>query len=203
MKNTGQINRGSVLGEKICKLSKQEGVDYILEIGTWNGLGSTKCIIDGIKESDSVKKGMSIDCNLKRCEEALGNLVPIPKGFVIKQGTIVDSVELEPLLKQLTCPKFIKWLQEDLKNIRTSANVFDELPMVIDLCIIDGGEFSGALEFAKLWKRCRYIILDDTNTFKHSQSRKYILQHPDVFNIIIDERKERNGFLICKNKKYV
>jgi len=37
MKNQGQINRGTVLGEKIYELSKQQDVSYILDIGTWTG----------------------------------------------------------------------------------------------------------------------------------------------------------------------
>lgn len=203
MKKQGQINRGSILGEEIYKLAKRADVDYILEIGTWNGLGSTKCIIDGIIDSSTPKRGISIDCNLKRSKDALTNLIPIPKNFIIKQGTIVNCAELEPLLDKLHSPKFKRWLKEDLHEIKSAPNVFDDLPAIIDLCVLDSGEFSGVLEFSKLWKRCRYIVLDDTNTLKFSQSRKFIIAHSGLFEIIMDETKERNGFLICKNTKYV
>ncbi len=202
-KDQGQINRGSTLGEEIYKLAKRDDVDYVFEIGTWNGLGSTKCIIDGIRDARTLKKGMSIDCNLKRSKEALGNLVHIPRGFLIKQGTVVETDELAPLLNKLKSTSHKKWLEEDLKWIESSSNVFDELPMVIDLCVMDGGEFSGTLEFFKLWKRCRYMVLDDTITLKHSQSRKFIINHPELFEIVMDNTRERNGFMICKNKNYV
>jgi len=203
MKKQGQINRGSILGEAIYKLAKQEGVDYIFEIGTWNGLGSTKCIIDGIRDAKSPKKGMSIECNLSRNKEALSNLVYIPHNFTIKQGTVVNYDELEPLMNTLQSDKHKRWLSEDLQEIKNAPNVFKELPQIIDLCILDGGEFSGFLEFFRLWNRCRYIVLDDTNTLKHSRSRKFILKHPNKFEILMDVTNERNGFLICKNKKYV
>ena len=36
----GQINRGSILGEKIYNLCKQNDVQTIVEIGAWNGLVS-------------------------------------------------------------------------------------------------------------------------------------------------------------------
>lgn len=41
-KMSGQINRGSQLGELIFNLVKNKDYKKFLEIGTWNGQGSTK-----------------------------------------------------------------------------------------------------------------------------------------------------------------
>lgn len=198
MKKVGQINRGSDLGEKIYNLSKQDDVQTIVEIGTWNGCGSTKCIYDAVLGTK--KKVWSLECNKLRHEEAKINLGFLPPNFRLIHGTIVDAKELEPLMENLS-EGLQQWLIEDLGWIRHTPNVLDQLPEKIDLCIIDGGEFSGDIEFFRLYEKCRYIVLDDTNAIKNSNTRKFILKNKSIFSIIEDNTIERNGFLICKNEK--
>ena len=48
MKKQGQIMRGTVFGEMIYEIAKSSS--YIVDIGTWFGMGTTKCIIDGINK---------------------------------------------------------------------------------------------------------------------------------------------------------
>ena len=196
----GQINRGSLLGEKIYNLSAQKDIRTIVEIGTWNGMGSTCCIRDGV--AGTTKNVYSLECNKVRCEEAKVNLGFLPPNIKIIHGTIVDAKELEPLMEGLSEGLQV-WLREDLGWIRNTPNVLKDLPTKIDLCIIDGGEFSGSIEFFKLWEQSKIIILDDTNALKHEKTKKFILDNSDIFEIIDDNTIERNGFLICKNKNYV
>ena len=44
----GQINRGSPFGMKISLICQQEDVKNIIEVGTWNGQGTTICVMNGI-----------------------------------------------------------------------------------------------------------------------------------------------------------
>lgn len=191
----GQINRGTKFGDLIYDYSKRKDVQTIVEIGTWNGGGSTTCIRNGV--AGTKKEVWSLECNKLRHEEAKVNLGFLPPTFKLIHGTIVDSKELEPMMEDLT-PGLQEWLKEDLNWIRVTPNVLDQLPEKIDLCIIDGGEFSGDIEFFKLWERCRFIMLDDTNATKHKKTKEYILQNPDKFKLIEDNVIERNGFLICE-----
>lgn len=196
--NKGQIRRGSKLGELIYNICRQSDVKTIVEIGTWRGMGSTKCIYDAVIGTN--KQVWSLECNKLRHEEAKINLGFLPPNFKLIHGTIVEAKELEPLMEDLT-PGLQEWLREDLGWIRKTPNVIDQLPEKIDLLIIDGGEFSGEIEFFKLYERCKYIILDDTNAIKNSNTRKFILKNKSIFSIIEDNTIERNGFLICKNEK--
>lgn len=196
----GQINRGSALGDQIYELSKRKDVNVIVDIGTWNGMGSTKCIKDGVIGTN--KEVYSLECNKIRHEEAKINLMILPPNFKLIHGTIVTVKELSSILDNVS-GIHKKWLQEDINWIKTTPDVYDILPEKIDLCIFDGGEFSGELEFNKLWKRCKYIILDDTNksvSIKHYKSREFILEHSEIFNVMIDDQLDRNGFLICEVK---
>jgi len=192
----GQINRGSILGEKVYNLAKRNDVNTIVDIGTFNGMGSTKCIYDAVKGTE--KLVYSLECNKDRWEEAKRNLGKLPKNFNLIHGTIVDSNELISILENLKNEIFKDWLRADLAWLESTPNVLNQLPEKIDLCIIDGGEFSGHKEFLKLWQRCRFIVLDDTLTNKHSESRKFILDRLGKFTILSDNLKERNGFLICE-----
>jgi hypothetical protein len=196
MDRIGQINRGSILGEKIYELSRLLEVKTIVEIGTWNGMGSTKCIYDAV--IGTKKEVWSLECNLIRIGEAKVNLVFLPSSFKIIHGTIVTYQELAPKMNILENDTLKNWLKEDLGWIKTSPYVLDQLPEKIDLYIIDGGEFSGYIEFNKLWKKCKFIVLDDTISNKHTQTRKFILENPDKFKILDDNLKDRNGFLICE-----
>lgn len=43
----GQINQTSEIGRWITTLSSLSQVNFIVEVGTWTGEGSTECIIRG------------------------------------------------------------------------------------------------------------------------------------------------------------
>jgi len=122
----------------------------------------------------------------------------LPPSFKLIHGTIVTYEELAPKMQTLENETLKGWLTEDLNWIRNTPYVLDQLPEKIDLCVIDSGEFSGDLEFFKLWQKCHYIVLDDTNAIKHKETKKFILSNPDKFKIIEDNITDRNGYLICE-----
>jgi len=194
----GQINRGSLLGEHIFNLAKNPEIKSIVEIGTWNGLGTTKCIYDGIIQGNKRDYNVwSLEINLMRHKEAKTNLLPL-NNFNIIHGTIVSEEEHLKLKEKFGNHP---WLVEDIQHVKTSEYVFDKLPKNIDLLILDGGEFTSYIEFEKLWKRSHFIVLDDTNkdlSYKNWEVREFILSSPHDFKIIEDNLKDRNGFLVCE-----
>jgi len=196
----GQINRGSKLEEYIFELTKKPEVKTIVDIGTWNGMGSTKCVLDGVLSSKISKEVISLECNKMRYEEAKTNLGFLPPNFKLIHGTLINADELYPILEKLENETYKKWIQEDINWIKVIPNVFHLMPEKIDLLIVDGGEFSGEIEFFKLYERCKYIVLDDTTTNKNKKSREFILANPDKFSIIEDDLINRNGFLVTKRK---
>ncbi len=196
----GQINRGSKLGEIIYELAKKQEVKTVVEIGTWSGMGSTKCILDGVLSKRGKTDVYSLECNKMRYEEAKTNLGFLPPSFKLIHGTIVDASELRPMLQTLDNETLKGWLEEDLGWLQVTPNVLEMLPETIDLFVLDGGEFSAKKEFELLWNKCLYIVLDDTNAIKNKDTKRFILSKPDVFEIIEDNVVDRNGYLVCKNK---
>ena len=204
---TGQVNRGSSLGEIIYNLCLQDDVINIVEIGTWNGMGSTKCIYDAISEKKGDYLVYSLECNQEFYNICLENYkdLPVLNNFNLILGSIIDPEENIDPLSNFNDKFFIthsrkiqsSWREEDVENCKKVKNVIDILPHKIDLLILDGGEFSGLSEFNKLKDRSTYFILDDTNTIKNYEVSN-IMRSDIQFEILHDVVNDRNGYLVAK-----
>ena len=193
MAGQGQINRGTKLGETIYNLAKQNNIKSIVEIGTWNGLGTTKCVVDAIKGTN--KQFMSLEACEGMYRDAVRNNAPIPANVKILHGRIIEESELDTIDLHGDEPK---WLEDDRKFYRSCANIYSQIPSKIDLLILDGGEFSSYAEFHKLWQRAKFIIMDDTVVRKFGKVRQEILNSKD-FTVIDDSPQDRNGYLVVEN----
>ena len=192
----GQINRGSRLGDYIYDLVLRPEISRIVEIGTWNGLGSTMCIREAI--TDSRKAGYSVhslEANKKMHRLAVKNHRPPLANFQIVHGRVIDDVptEYDPPLR----PEEKDWLRDDLAAYRTSPNVRATLPETIDLLILDGGEFTSEQEFRLLAPRSRHIIMDDTC---RDHSRKFCRIRDEILaagpqRVVVDAIDDRNGWM--------
>lgn len=203
----GQINRTSFLGDIIYKICKQEDIKTIVEIGTWNGMGTTKCIYDAI--IDSKKEDYivySLESNKYFYEEAVNNFNSLPKikNFNLILGRIIESEDM--LNIDTADDRFFsihnrniqkEWLKEDIDNCNKVKNVLDILPKNIDLLILDGGEFSTLAEFNKLKDRAAYFILDDTTALKNFEVSN-IMRNNSNYTILYDDPNDRYGFLVSK-----
>lgn len=194
----GQIVRGSFLGEIIYNLTKREDVYDIFEIGTWNGLGSTKCIIDGIIDSDSNKKFTSVELYPEMYNLAKENLKDYSSYINMLNGSIIDYNEMfwfDFHENQLIFNYERSWFDSDLKNMKISNNVFDQVPSKIDLLILDGGEFSTYPEWNKLKDRTKIVVLDDTNVFKCYRIVEELLNDDNYIPLHII-KNDRNGYCV-------
>jgi len=200
----GQINRGTELGEIIYNIVRQEDVINIVEIGTWNGLGSTKCIRDSIIENNKTQYNViSLETNKIMYQSAINNNQPLIN-FKIINGTIIsvndfikfDEIE-DMFFNEYGRDIQINWYNEDINNCKNSLNVFKIIPENIDLLILDGGEYSTLAEYNKLKDRYRYLILDDTKCLKNKKIREEIINNQSHI-VINDNLNDRNGFIVCR-----
>jgi len=196
---TGQINEKTAVGRFLIDFIKIQDISNILDIGTWNGLGSTKCFLTALKDK-TYNSFISIECNKDKHLIAIRNLSSLIKendkllwGSIVKADEInIDRVyEIFPAFKDNT--EFQRWHSIDIKNIEISPYIFDELPEKIDVVLFDGGEFTTYFEFEKIFSMCnRFIFLDDCNVDKCMRIRNYLksLENWKEFVYI----PERNGF---------
>lgn len=200
----GQINIGSQLGDIICSMCKQDDIKVIVEIGTWNGMGTTKCIYDSIIQSNKIDFLVySLESNSVFYNQAICNLPKI-ENFNIILGRIVEVEELinidecDDNLFTIYNKEIVKsWLVEDVQNYKSVKNVLDQMPDKIDLLILDGGEFSSLSEFKKLKNRTTYFVLDDTLLIKNNEVAN-TMRHDSNYHILYDNSFDRHGFLVSK-----
>jgi hypothetical protein len=200
----GQINRGTKLGELIYKICSQTDVLNIVDIGTWNGMGTTKCIYDAIVDNNKKNYNViSLESNEEMHKQALYNL-PKLENFNLVLGRIIEIEELlnedslgQEYFKKIGRHHLEKWLKEDIINYSKIPNVINIMPEEIDVLILDGGEFSSFSEFKKLEHRSKYFILDDTNLMKNFEVSE-LIRNNNNYSILFDEPNDRNGFLIAK-----
>lgn len=191
----GQITLDTFLGsflKDICE--KNADIKTVVEIGTWDGMGSTECIIQGLGNSNkSGIKFISLESNLSMYQGAVKVWEnKLPEWVSLIHGRIVDEKDMDS--NNLNSDEK-NWFQHDLASMKTCQNVFEIIPNQIDLLLLDGGEFSTESEFKKLASRSKIIIVDDTEARKSRAIKASVISSPDKYKIIFNLPEMRNGIL--------
>tara|TARA_R110000851_G_scaffold324103_1_gene491206 strand:+ start:2673 stop:3311 length:639 start_codon:yes stop_codon:yes gene_type:complete len=205
----GQINRGSARGELIYELSKDKHNTVFVEIGTWNGAGSTRCFMDAILERPDDSILYSIESCTIRYEQATNywkfKLLPYKKPKLsLLLGRIIESSQVstpkEVIESGLTPqhPDWKKWHEADIATYSECPNIYSELPLDIDVLLLDGGEFCSYAEWEKLRSRTKIVLLDDTNVFKNHRVKEELSQSKEWTLLADCSNENNNGFLAYK-----
>ena len=204
----GQINLDSKLGKFIYEMVSKDDIKTIVEIGTWNGYGTTECIRKSIVDNNKVDYSVySLEINSDMYKQAISR--EFPKNFNIILGRVIEESDLNWMNwdEYFNSPEGYyhagnkrSWMIEDIVNLRRVENVISSIPSKIDLLILDGGEFTTYPEYLKLSQRSRFIILDDTKELKCRKVRSEIINNEN-YSIIIDDLSDRSGFLIAEKIK--
>jgi hypothetical protein len=184
-------------GKIIIKYVKENDLKNIVEIGTWNGLGSTRCFLLAL-EGNNNTNFFTLETNKEKLEIAKNNLLSLTRencnflwGSILRSSDIQNTEQIFPEL--LKNSEFIRWHNIDVENINLSPNVLDKIPTEIDFLLLDGGEFTTYYEFVLLFPRCtKFIALDDVNVSKCKEIRRILKSNPKWKEIQYSD--ERNGF---------
>ncbi len=196
--NVGQINKGSILGDMLCAIAADPAVKTILEVGTWNGRGSTRCLAEGVaKRPDATL--WSLECNSEKAAAAAA-LYNQPNIHILNEvlfkGIPADFDEKFPDLSKNA--DFIRWFKTDIKNMK-NANIFKK-QQSYDFVLLDGGEFTTYYDFMEIKDSFKMLIVDNATTYKGSLIKKYVQEHPDKYELVF-EHPERNGFVLVRARQ--
>jgi len=205
----GQVNRGSFFGEQVYKLASNPAFMNYVEIGTWNGEGSTKCFMDAILMRLDESCLYSLEANSEFYQQAsnfwsskmLTLRIPYEKLHLL-YGRIIEVEDLVPEEEVRSHKIFnehpwLTWRERNIKEYNQCKNVIDQLPDEIDVLFLDGGQFSTPAEWDKLKERTKIVLLDDTNTYKTEKIRKQILNDADNWEVIFDINQDRHGIFMA------
>lgn len=190
----GQMNQNTQRGKLLMQNIKENSYNTIVEIGTWNGLGSTLCVLNTMKENCEF---FSLESNKKFYDIASNNLEQHKEKLKLTYGSLITHDELKDFSLSLVLNAEQKlWLEEDLSNLKNTKIVLEELPETIDLLVLDGGEFSSFLEWEKLKLRTKVVALDDCNVLKNSKVVNELEKDKNYVKVCSTD--EGHGFVIFK-----
>jgi hypothetical protein len=194
VENTGQIRLTQPLGQWISKYAADPRFSRYLEIGTWNGRGSTCCFYDGFSKRSDPHLLQSLETDRARFKEARGLWKQIESIHILHGRVLPDN----------KCPTFEEvqrvhsniqkgWHTEDVRNFWSCPHIpmFD--PHVI---LLDGAEYLTWFEFLFMIETstASVYILDDTMSSKCPKIVEWFSQHPEWK--CIASGTDRNGWAI-------
>lgn len=196
----GQIKPDTGFGNVIIQMVKEKKPLKILEIGTWKGLGSTKCFIDGImsvkNEDPSYNPSfISLETNKTFFEIAKYNLKDFEEHVTLKFGRIIDKDQYLKYVDTLNLNgQKLTWHNNDMLDYDNCPDISEEIIQDYDLILLDGGEFATYLEWELLKEKFKIVLLDDTKVDKTSKIL-YECENDNTLNCII-KSNDRNGFAV-------
>jgi len=193
--NDGQIKYDSGMGRVIAQYAQDTRFTNYLEIGTWNGGGSTYCFAKGFESRTDPFFFLTLEVNRELYDIAKEKYRTVP--YVnLEHGSIISSEmvnDKNSLLEPFESVN-IEWLKEDIRNVCVAKQIefVDTVPEVV---LLDGSEYLTYFEFLKLQDTTKVFILDDINTEK---CKKIVeeLDSSELWKLVHKVTSERNGWAV-------
>jgi hypothetical protein len=200
LKNTGQISNNSFSNE-IIKYASDIKYKTFLEIGTWNGLGSTRSFSDGFKNRTDDYIFYSLECNSEKSMESKELYADNSKIHILNE--VIWNEEPSDFYKVfpqcLTNEMYKHWNEVDMVNMKNCKLFLERpnLPDIFDVILLDGGEFTTYYEFKLLKNRCKILMLDDINVAKCKLIVEEI-KADKSWKVLLEDRTLQNGYLVAE-----
>ena len=195
---TGQITKESAFGQKIYEISKDNLYKTYLEVGTWAGLGTTKCLLDGIMMRDDATLH-SLESNIffhetthKYWSKYFEHYDINKNKFKLYYGSLIPFDKLDDKYK--TDSGHTKDTYDYNQDIKIAPNIV--INETIDVLCLDGGHFSTQHEWNMYKDQIKVIILDDTSSSKTRHIFKEI-NDSSSWEVVFNSR-HRGGEFIAK-----
>jgi hypothetical protein len=196
-KSIGQISSETRIGKYLQKLSSElKDGSSILEIGTWNGLGSTRVISDMLPFNSTF---YSLETNKEKVESAEKNYVSFSNIKILHSTVLYLDIDIiEKMVLEMFPGLNREWWKIDLENMK-SVPVFDLRDKYFEWVFLDGGEYTTYLEFQLLKNHTDMMILDDINTDK---CKNIVFEVSsglhNGWSVVELDPHERNGWAVIK-----
>lgn len=205
---------GDAFSELIEEIASTEGVQEILEIGSSTGEGSTAAWVRGALRNRIRPRLHCIEVSTERhaaLVERWGShtFVHCHHASSIPVECFPPPAEVERFyhgvpsrLRDFDLATVLGWLQQDLDYLRDHglsspgiAEIKDRYAIeTFDAVLIDGSEFAARAELDEVYG-ARFLLLDDTETFKNWENSRR-LQTDASYRLIRADSETRNGFAV-------
>lgn len=195
IENTGQIQLVQPFGQWISKYAEDTRFQKYLEIGTWNGRGSTCCFYNGFSKRVDTPTLQSYEIHESRFKEAQNLWEQYPQIHIL-HGRILENHDC-PVFYEVKkiFPKINEtWHTEDIQNFWNCSYIPIDNPEVV---LLDGAEYLTYFEFQKLKDKnsIQVFMLDDICSEKCSWIYQYLLNNQE-WKHVAGSTNERNGWAV-------
>lgn len=201
----GQISLDSEFGSLLYLLmSYGEGPTKWLEVGSWNGRGTTRCILEGLlhREEKANVKFVSYEANPAIYPVAKENLEvykDLSSNFTLFHGKLPSSLSF-PLAKYIPekSTHFTLFF-EDEKYIYEHAESINP-PFSPEVIVLDGGEYVGYQDWEAIPKEnLKHIFLDDISIYKNKGVHQ-LLKYLSDWECVLEKPNDRNGWAYWRKR---
>ena len=215
-KNIGQILDDNTLMSKwIRVLAIDPNNKTFLEIGTWNGLGSTRILVTALNTRIEIGKlrqtsmiadakeyfdytFYSLECNKLKSRNAATFYSKFKNVYMLNEVLFNElPSNFDEVFPEGRNDRRNKIDLENMANCKLFLDR-DNLPDIFDVVLLDGGVYTTYFEFQMLKDRCNYLLLDDIRNVKNKKIVKILKDNPTHWAILEEDLSNRNGALICK-----
>jgi len=211
--NNGQIHLNTEFGDYLCTLAADQQYKTFLEVGTWMGNGTTRCLIEGFlkREHQQDVHFYSIESNLNFYLQAFQRWLPWGYPFVhlcygkLHEKGLMSAEEIEKHeYFGWVVTHYKMWYEQDCKDYAAAPYLHpNRLPKEIDVVVLDGGEFSGYADWlAVKEKNPKIVCLDDTIVMKNERVYKELM-NDSAWVLIAGNQHDRHGWAAFQRKSNV
>jgi len=200
----------------IVEVASYPEVKSILEIGSSSGEGSTAAFVEGIKKNPSKPSLFCMEVSKVRFEKLKNYYSDLPqvkaynlssvsaKDFPSEKSILNFLRRHQSNLRNYSNQQVLSWLAQDIDYINSSGVEQEGIELIkkendidfFDVVLIDGSEFTGEVEFKKIYG-AKYILLDDVCAYKNYFSFKALSKDKN-YKLIGKDLKLRNGWAAFK-----
>ena len=211
-----EINLNEPFGQLIYQTVIEYSLKTNLEIGSWDGEGSTFCFVEAMKQLTGSKLLGCVEVDKQKISMlanmySLVNFVTPIHGSSVNYDELVykdfESVWNSPfnkINKNSYSKELVKsWFDRDielLKRVKKSAISYYK-DVIWDSVLIDGGEFSGYSEYKLLKDKTKVLFLDDVHSAFKCYEIYTELQHDSSWELMQENSSVRNGYAVFIRKQ--
>jgi hypothetical protein len=193
-----------------------------LEVGTWNGYGSTRCFYEGFKERRRRNPEGSVDYHLDSLEvnrdkwaHAKALYADVPEIRVHHARLMETYPSFETILEELrdfgmerntegclSLEALRHYHDVDLVNVNsttlfeTNYRYDEDDPFEFDVVLLDGSELFSYYDFQRIRHTTRVVVLDDCRVTKNQKVYHELRRDDTEWRLVGENLQERNGFAV-------
>ena len=203
----GQVTRDSPFGRALMKQVSRPEINKVLDVGTWNGAGTTLCLVTGacMKDDTSKVSIVSVEANAEMHKTACKTWERKPPFLHLLCGTLTKEIltpteiEAHALFSKVKAHYDLHYMSDCNSIIKAPEIDFQNAS--VDMVVLDGGEFCGQADFRCCLKLLPKIVaLDDINVIKNRDNYNLLLKNKGEW-VLIDSGEDRNGWAIFRRNQ--